>query len=250
MSEIIEVKQEKSVPVAPGFAVNPQSFDEAVKWCDYISRSDMVPKNFQTPEGSKISKGPSIYAAILRGQELGMKPMQALNSINVVQGRVSLSTDAKKAVCMKYGKISQTFTCDDGIPAWTVTVSRPACADVSITFSAVDAAQAGLMRLDSVKTPDGEIKTVWKGVSGAWEGYWKRMLLKRAMSWALDEAFPDVLAGFATTEDLDDVSRAEFKSTESTVVKTAPAIEGEAVELPRNSRELDTADRIISKIGE
>lgn len=244
MSDAAEVRQQHAVV---GFEVNPKSFDEAVKWCEYISHSEMVPKSFQSPAGSKINKGPSIYAAIVRGQELGMKPMQALNALNVIEGRVTLSTDAKKAVCMKYGKIFQTYSCPNGVPTWTVKVVRPQCADVEVSFSAVDAAQAGLMATKKI----GD-KTVWIGTSGAWIAYWKRMLLKRATSWALDEAFPDILAGFGTTEDMVDLNTTVTPASEKAVADNSPVIEGEVTGETVGTEEVtfDSAERLLKKIGE
>lgn len=249
MSEIMEVEKplEHRMPVAKGFEVNPGNFDEAMKWCSYISRSNIVPKNFQTPEGSKIDKGPSVYAAIIRGQELGMKPMQALASINVINGTATLSTDAKKALCMRYGKISQTFAEDGGMPRWTVKVERPGCADVQITYTAADAAQAGLMCIIEI---DG--KKYWAGKENtAWKGYWKRMLLKRAMSWALDEAFPDILNGLATTEDLADGMTTPDAGT---IEATAEPVKAEVVQevsvsaVPQEDEQaFDTANRILAK---
>lgn len=236
--QIIEVK---ASTLAPGFEINPQNFEEAQKWCSYLSHSQMVPKNFQTPEGSKIDKGANIYAAIIKGAELGLKPMQALNAINVIEGRISLSTDAKKAVCMRFGKISQTYSDGNGNPTWTVKVERPGFADVEISYSAVDAAQADLMK---VKTLDSGVK-VWSGVKGAWCGYWKRMLLKRAMSWALDDAFPDILSGLATTEEIQDlVAPAPAAQAKTEIV-------GEAEEVTEQSTEsLDAAERILNKMGD
>lgn len=194
-----------------GFTVVPRTMDDAFSWADRISRSQLIPSAFRTPAGAPkdASKAGDVYIACARGAELGMSPIQSLMSINVVNGHATLSTDSKKALCMRYGRIKQEYDESDGNPKWIVTVKRKDCEDVSISYSARDAAQAGLMavKTENITQPDGTQKAVsfWCGVNGAWIGYWKRMLLKRAMSWALDEAFPDILNGFGTTEDYEDI---------------------------------------------
>lgn len=194
-----------------GFTVVPRTMDDAFSWADRISRSQLIPSAFRTPAGAPkdASKAGDVYIACARGAELGMSPIQSLMSINVVNGHATLSTDSKKALCMRYGRIKQEYDESDGNPKWIVTVKRKDCEDVSISYSARDAAQAGLMavKTENITQPDGTQKAVsfWCGVNGAWIGYWKRMLLKRAMSWALDEAFPDILNGFGTTEEYEDI---------------------------------------------
>lgn len=192
-----------------GFTYVPATFDAARDWADYVSRSGMVPDAFRTPAGAPkdASRGRDVYLACARGAELGMKPLQSLMNIAVVNGRTTLSTDAKKALCMKYGDIKSQYDDSDGIPKWTCTATRQGHADVTITFSAQDAVVAGLMACEWVDNPNGKGKIrIWKGRTNAWVHYWKRMLLKRAMSWCCDEAFPDVLSGFGTTEDYSEMN--------------------------------------------
>lgn len=210
-----------------GFTYLPATFDKACEWSDYISRSGLVPDAFRTPIGAPkdASKGRDVYLACARGAELGMKPLQSLMNIAVVNGRTTLSTDAKKALCMQYGDISAVYDDKDGIPKWTCTAKRKGHSDVVITFTAQDAVVAGLMTCEFVPSPDGKSKVrIWKGRSNAWVHYWKRMLLKRAMSWCCDEAFPDILSGFGTTEDYSDMD-VPAATTENIMTAQAPATE-------------------------
>lgn len=227
---VIETKPNEN---ANGFTYLPATFDKACEWSDYISRSGLVPDAFRTPKGAPedASKGRDVYLACARGAELGMKPLQSLMNIAVVNGRTTLSTDAKKALCMQYGDIKSVYDDSDGVPKWTCTATRKGHSDVVITFSAQDAVIAGLMSCEWVATPDGKVR-VWKGRSNAWVHYWKRMLLKRAMSWCCDEAFPDVLSGFGTTEDYSDMD-APAATTESVMQSmTAPVSKVEETKAP------------------
>jgi len=67
------------------------------------------------------------------------------------------------------------------------TVKRKGMEPVSVTFTVGDAIRAGL----------------WKK-AGPWTQYPKRMLQMRARSFALRDAFPDVLRGLVATEELMD----------------------------------------------
>lgn len=61
-----------------------------------LSKTAFVPKTFQ-------GKPAEITAAILAGQELGIEPMAALRSINVIQGTPALSANALRALVQGKG---------------------------------------------------------------------------------------------------------------------------------------------------
>ena len=239
-----------------GFTVVPRTMDDAFSWADRISRSQLIPAAFRTPAGAPkdASKAGDVYIACARGTELGMSPIQSLMSINVVNGRATLSTDSKKALCMRYGRIKQEYDESDGNPKWIVTVKRKDCEDVSLSYSARDAAQANLMtvKTETITQPDGTKKVVsyWCGVSGAWVGYWKRMLLKRAISWALDEAFPDILNGFGTTEEYEDIKDAKPNFTqpvnEQAIVSNQPQTKPVVTKKSRKKKEVEVSIEEVS----
>lgn len=69
--------------IKPTFSLAPQNLDEALKFADYLANSDIVPKDFQ-------KKPANILVAVQWGMELGLQPMQAMQSIAVINGRPSL----------------------------------------------------------------------------------------------------------------------------------------------------------------
>jgi len=79
-------EKDESLIVAFGeHGVKLQTLDEAMSFATALAQSgDMCPKHFQ-------NKPQAVLAAIQRGAEIGLGPMQALDSIYVINGRASLS---------------------------------------------------------------------------------------------------------------------------------------------------------------
>src|ERR1051326_8757368 len=65
----------------------PRTMEEAIKFSSTLAKSDLVPKDF-------VDKPANILVAIQWGLEFGLQPMQAMQSIAVINGRPSLWGDA------------------------------------------------------------------------------------------------------------------------------------------------------------
>jgi hypothetical protein len=154
-----------------------------------VAASDFAPKDFK-------GKPESCLLAIQHGSEVGLSPMQSLQSIAVINGRPTIWGDAALAlvqaspVCEYVREYTEgdgdnlTAVCEAkrrGYPA--PTVSR---------FSMADAKRAGLA-----------------GKSGPWSAYPTRMLALRARGFALRNAFADALRGLITAEEAQDYPTAE-----------------------------------------
>lgn len=61
-----------------------ESLERLYKACGTLAKSKMIPVALQ-------GKDADIFAILVMGTELGIKPMQALNSINVIQGKPTVS---------------------------------------------------------------------------------------------------------------------------------------------------------------
>ena len=166
--------------VKPSFSLAPQNLDEALKFADYLSNSDIVPKDFQ-------KKPANILVAVQWGMELGLQPMQAMQSIAVINGRPSLWGDAIIALVRSSPLCEYVYESDDGETA-TCRVKRVGEEEQTRTFSMTDAGLAGL-----------------KGKQGPWTQYPKRMRQMRARSFALRDVFPDVLRGMPMAEEVQDI---------------------------------------------
>ena len=163
----------------PGFSLTPQSLDEAIRFAEILSKSDIVPKDFKGNSGN-------ILVAIQWGLELGLQPMQAMQNIAVINGRPSLWGDAVIGLVRGSPLCEHIYETDDGETA-TCRVKRRGEEEQVRTFSMTDAKAAGL-----------------SGKQGPWTQYPKRMRQMRARAFALRDVFPDVLRGMPVAEELMD----------------------------------------------
>ena len=161
----------------------PTNLTEAMTFCEMLASSNMVPKDY-------IGKPQNILVAIQWGMELGLAPMQSLNSITVINGRPSVWGDALMALVQSspvYEDIEEYIE-DEGTPnpVAVCVATRKGHKPVTAKFSVEDAKRAGL----------------WG--KNTWASYPRRMLQHRARGFALRSAFADVLKGMISTEELQD----------------------------------------------
>jgi len=125
-----------------------------------------------------------VLVAIQWGMELGLAPMQALQSIAVINGRPSLWGDAVIALCKSHPICEWIRESIEDDTAVCAAQRRGDPEPVERRFSLDDAKKAGLL-----------------GKPGPWTQYPRRMLQMRARSWCLRDAFPDLLRGMAVAEE-------------------------------------------------
>lgn len=170
---------------APQFDLSPQTFEQALTFAGYLADSDMVPKDFKGKPGNCL-------IAMQWGAELGLKPLQALQNLAIINGRPSLWGDAVIALVRGSALCEYVVEDDDGKVA-TCKVKRRGEPEQARTFSMEDATAAGL----STK-------------QGPWTQYPKRMRQMRARAFALRDVFPDVLRGLPVAEELMDTPPEKF----------------------------------------
>lgn len=172
-------------PMTPGGALAafvPKDSAQLLKLADVLSRSgDMVPKGFQ-------GNPPAIAAAIMRGMEVGLNPMQALSSIAVINGRATLWGDALPALVQRAGHhIDVDYEGQGDNLTAVATLTRADGRKVVRRFGMADAKRAGLL-----------------GKQGPWMQYTSRMLGHRARAWAIRDGAADALMGLQVAEETSD----------------------------------------------
>jgi hypothetical protein len=189
---------EISTQPAGGLAL--QSFDDAYRFAKMVAASDFAPKDFK-------NKPESCLLAIQHGSEVGLSPMQSLQSIACINGRPSVWGDAALALVMGSPvceHVRESIEGDGDSMVATCQAKRRGYENPTVArFSVADAKKAGL----------------W-GKAGPWTQYPKRMLQLRARGFALRDAFPDVLKGLVTAEEAQDYEPAR----EPVVIR--PKLEG------------------------
>lgn len=160
-------------------AMIPRDVDQAFRLARAIAMSGMAPKAYGTDENK-------CFVGILAGAEVGFAPMQALQSIAVINGNPSIWGDGALALVQASGLLVDIEETDDGHTA-TCRVERKGKSPIVRTFSMDDAKKAGLA-----------------GKAGPWTQYPQRMRQMRARSWALRDGFPDVLKGLHIAEEVRD----------------------------------------------
>lgn len=178
-------------PPPPTFSMVPRSFDEALKFAELMSKSDLVPKDFKDKPGN-------ILVAIQKGQEVGLSPMAALETIAVINGRASLWGDGLLGIVQAAPSYEWIDESQCSEKAGVCTVKRKGEQPYTATFTLEDAKRAGLL-----------------GKPGPWTAYTKRMLQLRARGFALRDKFADVLKGMIAAEEALDIHAEVVRENES-----------------------------------
>lgn len=163
------------------FSLTPTSLEEAMKYADLLAKSSIVPKNYQGKAGD-------ILVAIQMGGELGLKPMQSLQNISVINGKPALWGDSMLALVSNHAEFENIEEFFENGTAVCIIKRRnrsPCRREYTIDM----AKKAGL----------------WNK-QGVWQNYPERMLQMRARGFALRDTFADALCGLITVEEARDYS--------------------------------------------
>ena len=198
MNAVTKTEGAALAPRGMGFDLSPQTFEQAMTFSNMLAESDLVPKDFRGKPGNCL-------IAIQWGSELGLKPLQALSNIAVVNGRAALWGDAVIALVRSSPLCEYVQESDDGHTA-TCRAKRRGEPEQVVKFSMDDAKQAGLA-----------------GKQGPWTQYPKRMRQMRARAFALRDVFPDVLRGMPMAEEVQDMPSERHMGEAEVVTPAAPA---------------------------
>ncbi len=190
LAEIIDRTQAAKVPA--GWSLDgPMTFDEQLKAADMVSKTEFCPKDYR-------GKPENVMVAAHYGRDLGLKFLQSLWGIAVINGRPSVWGDAALAVVLASGLVEdfKELCGSDALAAGSgfCQIKRKGRASwVQVKFTREDAEIAGL----------------W-GKAGPWQNYPGRMLQMRARGFALRDAFADVLKGLPFVEETSDYQSGLF----------------------------------------
>ncbi|MDI3315909.1 MAG: hypothetical protein QJR12_17015 [Mycobacterium sp.] len=148
--------------------------DQAYRYAQALAQSNLLPKDL-------YGKPANVLTIILYGQQLGLTPMQAIQSIYVVNGRPQMSGQLWLSKVREAGH--RVKVSDHTDTSCTVTITRGDTGEEHTeTFTWADAEKAKLARKDT------------------YQQHPKRMLLWRAVSNCATVICPEVALGFGNEE--------------------------------------------------
>ena len=184
------------------------NMEQAMRIAEMLAKSTLVPKAYQ-------GQPANVLVAMAYGDSFGMQPLQAMQSVAVVNGMPGLYGDGLLAVCRSCSEWEWMSETIEGEVA-TCTAKRRGEPEVTATFSVADAKRAQL----------------W-GKQGPWTQYPQRMLAMRARSFCLRNLYADILRGMRSAEELADIPAEQPAVTvEPVAIEQAPekpATKAEAV---------------------
>lgn len=207
MNEIVKTEP-KPVLQAGGIisGIVPQNLDEAFRLSSAIHQAGMSPYGLDTPQ--------KVMIAMLAGLELGMPPMQGVQSIAVINNRPCMWGDGLSGVVRtsKACLYVKEWTEGEGESrvAYCETKRRGEDEPVVRSFSVDDAKRAGLWQTSARVTKKRKDGGTYETANDSpWFKYPQRMLQMRARAWCLRDVYPDVLKGMQAREEVEDYPEAE-----------------------------------------
>lgn len=173
--------------------------------------SRFLPSAFTTPE--------QVLAVMMKGQELNIPPMEALSGINVIQGKPTVSPQLMLAMVRRTRQL-EDFQINQTESGVTVVVKRKGQSPVTKSFGKREADALGLSGKDNYKKQPF-VMYQWRAVASV-----------------LRLAFPDVISGLYTTEEMNPDAQIDPETEEIRVTK---AVEVQNIATPEPAVEVTDA---------
>jgi len=147
-----------------------------------VFKAGVCPPDVRTVEAA--------FAVMLAGAELGAKPMQALRSVSIVKGKLSLTADFTVALCVR-SPVCEWMRCVETTPerATYETQRRGHPAPSRLTWTIAQAQAAGLAS------------------SQTWRAHPAAMLRARCASALARSVYPDLVAGVYDPDEAAEIER-------------------------------------------
>lgn len=160
-------------------AVVPRTLDEVNSLSELLAKSTLLPDGLR-------GKTADIAVSILAGQELGLSPMAAIRGVFVVQGKPVLAADTMVGLVLASGA-AEYFMCVEETDTKVTyeTKRKGAPAPQRVSWSVEDTKRAGLNTKENHRL------------------YQRQMMKSRAKAILARDAYPDVLAGAYSPEEME-----------------------------------------------
>lgn len=205
-------------------ALVPTTLEGTYQLAQWLSAASFLPAHLR-------GKPDDTFAIMLAGYELGLPTMAALRGLYIVNGKPSLESRTKAALCITRGVAVYFKRTEYTATRCTWQMKRRDTGEIFESTYTIEEAKAA-------KLTDK---------AGPWQSYPKRMLSHRSLGWLCDDACPEVTLGIGTAEDrydLDDpdVIDAEFREVPASNLQPLPKAEPRksAAEIEAEKREIES----------
>lgn len=207
MSDETAIQQKPNNDLASVY--QPKNLEQAQWLAQKVVQSGLAPSGVRKPEDALV--------ILMTGAELGLRPMEALRGIYVVNGRPTLKADLMVALVRQSPKCKY-FTRREmsGQQCTYETKRSDQPQSQSYTYTIEQARNAGLTD------------------KGVWQDYPDRMLRARAASALAREEYPEVLLGLYTPEEAASIS--DNPNTDPVVAEVVEGETGSAGPEPTDQR--------------
>jgi len=198
MSEIVKFEAFRGVDLSAGIAF--ARVDQAMDAAEVFAASSLVPKALQ-------GKPRDVLLVLLKGAELGLKPLQALSEIHIVDGKAGVSAKLKMALCLQRPECEFFVMVASTAEKAVYRAKRKGAPEpVEYSYSIEDAKRAGLTHKQN------------------WQNHPAAMLRARCSSGLADSVFPDLCQGVMTHDELREVEERVVGTSSTPLATVAPVI--------------------------
>lgn len=155
--------------------MNMDAWNVMRQQAEMLVKSGFLPVAINTPEKA--------LAIMQKGKELNIPPMEAMSSINIIQGKPSVSPQLMLALARRTGEL-EDLKMDVSDKGAVVTITRKGQSPFSTTFGIKEATDLQLINKDNYKKQPG--------VMFQW----------RALAANLRITFPDAISGLYLIEEM------------------------------------------------
>jgi hypothetical protein len=229
-------------PLRAGRGLNPiypQSIEEVYRLATMALKSGMLKPSVNWDHEAKqrvteddaatLARGTMI---IMQGMEIGVPPMQAVQLLAMINGRITAHSEAVPGLLLAHGmKIKETWSGEEMSDGWTchIELTRPGGDKHVSSFSVKDAKRARLWdQREKITKKKGNNESYTVDNDSPWFKYPKRMMRARALGFAGKDFGADALKGIQLHEEAEDMLRIE----DARDVTPAPAALPEIPDFP------------------
>lgn len=170
-------------------ALTRHSFTDTMSIAKVLIASEMLPKAIKTPEQA--------FVIITMGESLGLNMWQAINGINVIAGKPTVSGQLMLALMYRTGEV-EDIQIESSDTAAAVTIKRKGRPSPHREVFTIEDAQ----RLMTVEWVNNQKKTIRLSEKSTWAQMPAVMLKWRAVAAAARIVFPDAIMGLYTPDEM------------------------------------------------